>query len=176
MNKKFFLPLMTFVVLTAVVVIWHQFFYEATRREILTMQLETRRLRGLEREISKLKARHDLTALLSTKENQLNEARIFLPTTPAQDKFIDELYRTAEFYRVRLISVQSGEITSAAEIQSQVVNVSLEADYVSLLNFIRETIDGGRMVDLENFSVMSSGDNVLSCELSFKIFAAPSSN
>lgn len=175
MNKKFFLPLMTFVALTAVVVIWHQFFYETTQREILTMELETRRLRGLEREISKLKARHDLTALLTEKEHQLDEARIFLPTTPAQDKFIDELYRTAEFYRARLISVQAGEVTSAAEIQSQVVNVSIEADYVSLLNFIRETIDGGRMVSLENFSVMSGGDNVLSCELSFKIFAAPSS-
>lgn len=174
MDKKFFLPLTAFVALTAVVVVWHQFFYATTQREILAMQLETRRLRGLEREITTLKARHDLTALLSAKENQLDAARIFLPTTPAQDKFIDELYRTAEFYRARLISVQAGEVTSAAAIQSQVVNVSLEADYVALLNFIRETLDGGRMVSLENFSV-TGGDNVLSCELSFKIFAAPSS-
>ena len=172
MNKRFFLPLMIFAVCTLAVVAWHEFFYEATQCEILAMKLETRRLRGLEQEIAELKAHHgDLATFAATNERRLDEARIFLPATLAQDKFIDELYRAAEFNQVRLTAVQADEATSTEEIQSQVVRVTAEADYVSLLNFIRETLDGGRLVSLENFSVEVSSGNVLSCELSFKIFA-----
>ena len=174
MDKRFFLPLMIFAVCTLAVVAWHQFFYEATQREILSMKLETRRLRGLEQEISELKARHgDLATFAATNERRLDEARIFLPATLAQDKFIDELYRAAEFNQVRLTAVQADEATSTEEIQSQVVHVTAEAGYVSLLNFIRETLDGGRLVSLEKFSAESVGNNVITCEVTFKIFAVP---
>lgn len=177
MSKQKFLPLMLFVVSAAIIFSWHQFFYETTQREILAMELETRRLRDLEREISELKARHaDLSAFVAANEQRLDEARIFLPSTPAQDKFIDELYQAAEAYRVQLVAVQADEVISAEEIESQLVNVSVEADYVSMLNFIRETLDGGRLVSLEKFSAESIGGNVLSCELTFKIFSARMSN
>lgn len=171
MDKKFFLLL---IICALAIVAWYQF-YEITQSEIWEMKLETRRLRGLEQEISALKVRHrDLTAFAATNEQLLNEARILLPVTPAQNKFIDELYRTAENNHVWLTAVQSGEVTAAEEIQSQLVHVSIEADYISTLNFIREILDGGRLVSLENFSAVSGGNNVITCELTFKIFAAPS--
>ncbi len=61
MDKKKFLPLITLVVCVLAIVAWFQF-HESTRREISAMELETRRLRTLEQEISALKARHDDSA------------------------------------------------------------------------------------------------------------------
>lgn len=173
MNSKIFLPAVV-VVCILLPLAWYQFVYEPTQREILNMQLETRRLRQVEREIIDLKARHEnLSAFIAAKDRQLDDARKFLPTTPAQDKFIDELYRTAEIWRVRLAAVQTGEIISANDLQTQSVTVGAEAEFVALLNFIREILDGGRAVSLEKFFIERAGGNVLSCKLTFKIFSAP---
>ena len=98
--------------------------------------------------------------------------RNFLPEALKEEKFIDELYRTADSLDVRIISIRAGEINSAEEIQSQVVSVNLEADYISLVNFIREILDGERLASLEKISVEKSSAKNLSCALSFKIFAA----
>ena len=172
MQDKFFLPTTIFICLILLIG-WQQFIYEPARREILNLELETRRLNELEREISNLKARHgNLSAFIEEKEFELDAARKFLPSTPAQDKFIDEIYRAAEFDRIQILSVQTGEIISAEKFQSQVVSVNLEADYISLLNFIRAILDGGRLISLERFSVQSAGDKFISCELDFKIFAS----
>ena len=172
MSDKRFLPAIIFLLGIILSFGWYKFFYEPVQREILSMELETRRLREVEREILQLKARHkDLSAFIATKELELDAAREFLPTTLMQDKFIDELYRAADSCKVQLISVRAGEIISAEEIQSQVVSVELEADYVSLLNFIREILDGERLATLENFSAESAEGKILSCELNFKIFA-----
>lgn len=173
MREKFFLPL-TLAICALVFVAWYQFFYETTQREIAGMELETRRLREVEREISELKKRHgNLAALAEAKSIQLDEARNFLPPTLMQDEFIDGLYRAAESSNARIISVQASTESSSKEIQSQIINVALEADYISLLNFIRTILDGGRLTNLENFSVDGTGNKILSCELSFKIFAEP---
>ena len=173
MRDKIFLPA-TLAICAVLFVCWYQFFYETMQREIVNMELETRRLREVEREIAELKARHgDLTALAETKALQLDEARNYLPPTLAQDEFINGLYRAAESSRARIISVQAGEENLSDKIQSQVVNVTLEADYISLLNFIREVLDGGRLTSLERISVDSAGGKFISCSLSFKIFAAP---
>ena len=176
MRDNFFLP--TTIILCVIIFVgWHQFFYTTTQREILNMELETRRLREIEREISELKARHEnLSAFVETKEFELDAARNFLPSTIAQDKFIDELYRTAEFRSVRIISIQTDEVISAEKFQSQVITVNVETDYISLLNFIRELLDGSRLINLENFSAESVRGKIISCELSFKIFAEPIKN
>ncbi len=143
------------------------------QREILTTELETRRLQQIEQEILTLKERHEnLSAFVEDTERQLDAAQIFLPTTLMPDKFIDELYQAADFSQARLISVQAGDIHAADEIQSQVVTVKLQTNYISLLNFIREVLDGGRFVSLEKFSV--EGGDILTCTLDFKIFSAPS--
>ena len=170
MREKFFLPA-TIVVCALITFLWYQFLYAPTQREIFSMQLQTRKLGELEREIIELKARHEnLSAFAAVKERELDAARNFFPTTLEQDKFIDGLYQAAEFCGARIISVQAGEIF-AGEVQSQVVTVKVEAQYISLLNFIREVLDGSRLASLENFSVESSGGRILSCTLSLKIFA-----
>ena len=168
MNDKRFLP----PIIIGLTIILLIFWYEPTQREILSMELETRRLSEVEREISELKARRgDLSAFVLEKELQLDEARNFLPATLAQDKFVDELYRAAEVSGARIISIRTGEVTSAEELQAQVVSVNLEADYISLMNFIREIIDGERLTTLDEISVEHLGSKVLSCDLAFKIFA-----
>ena len=175
MSNKFFLPAVTFVAGILLLIFLHQFFYTTTQREIFKMQLETRRLHEVERELAELKTRHkNLSEFIAQKDLQLDEALNFLPTTLAQEKFIDELYRAADFNNVRLTSVQAEDAISAEEIQSQVITVALEADYISLLNFLRGILDGARLVNLENFSVESVSNSVLSCRLALKIFATTS--
>ena len=171
-DKKFFPPII-FALMIILTFGWYQFFYEPIQREILNTRLETRRLREIEREISQLKERHEsLSAFVEAKELELDAARNFLPPTLEQDKFIDELYRASNSGRVQIISVRAGEEISKEKFQEQLVEVSLEADYISLMNFIRQIIDGERLVSLEKFSAESAGDRIISCELSFKIFAA----
>ena len=172
MQGRFFIAA-TLAACVVMFVAWQQFFYQPMQREILSAQLETRRLRELKRELVELKARYgDLSTLAATKELELDAARNSLPSTLEQDKFIDELYRAAQMCDVQLTAVQAGEAISAKEISAQVVTVKLDASYVALLNFIRAILDGGRLVSLENFSLEVSSEDILSCDLSFKIFAA----
>lgn len=171
LDRKFFAPiiLLTMIILSVGL---YKFIYEPAQREILNMELETRRLREVEREIADLKARHgNLAAFVTEKELQLDEAQNFLPATLEQEKFIDELYRMAELHGVKIASIRSGEVASSEEFQSQVVSMNLEADYISLLNFIREVLDGDRLTTLEEISLESSGGKIISCDLNFKIFA-----
>ena len=171
LDKKFLLPL---TVLACVICFFalQEFVFEPARREILNMQLETRRLREIEREVSELKARYgDLSAALAQKERELDAAREFLPSELQSDKFIDTLYRTAPLQRAEIISVQTGEV-EGDELQSQAVTVKLEADYVSLLNFLREILDGKRLAVLQTISIVGGHGKILSCDLTLKIFAA----
>ena len=171
MNDKRFLPPIIIGLTIILFVGWYGFIYEPAQREILSMELETRRLSEIEREISDIKARRgDLSAVVFEKELQLDEARNFLPATLAQDKFVDELYRTAELCGAKIISIRTDEATSAEELQAQIVSVNLEADYISLMNFIRGVIDGERLTTLDEISIERSG-GILSCDLDFKIFA-----
>ena len=173
MRDKFFLPA-TLIVCIILFIVWYQFFYTALRREILNTELETRRLHEVEREISELKARHEnLSLFAAEKEFELDAARNFLPSTIAQEKFIDELYRAAESHNAKILSIKADETISAEKFQEQSLAVNLEADYVSLLNFIREILDGERLTTLENFQAERSEGKFLSCKLTFKIFAEP---
>lgn len=171
LDRKFFAPIILLTVIILSVGLY-KFIYEPAQREILNMELETRRLREVEREIADLKARHgNLAAFVTEKELQLDEAQNFLPATLEQEKFIDELYRTAELHGVKIASIRSGEVVSSEEFQAQVVSMNLEADYISLLNFIREVLDGDRLTTLEEISLESSGGKIISCDVDFKIFA-----
>ena len=173
MSDKKFLPLMIFVALIIFSIGWYQFLYEPARREILNIELETRRLREVEREILELKACHkNLLAFVETKEIELDAAEKFLPPTLAQDKFIGELYRAADASRVKITSVKVGETIAEEKFQAQIVIVKAETDYISLLNFIREIIDGERLTRLEKFLATSADNGIISYELNFKIFSA----
>ena len=167
MNDKKFLPPIIFALIIILSFGWYRFIYEPARREILNMELETRRLRQIEQDILLLKARHEnLSAFLEEKESQLDDANNFLPPSFAQEKFIDQIYQVADSRNVKIISVRAGEITSSENLQSQIITVKLSGDYISLLNFIREILDGGRLAALDKISVENS-----SCDLHFKIFA-----
>ena len=173
MDDKRFLPVIIFAVGIILTLGWYELIYTPAQIEILNMELETRRLREVEREILELKARHEnLAAFVEEKELQLDAAQNFLPPMLAQDRFIDELYRTAESLDVKIISIRAEETTSQENLQSQVISVNLQADYISLLNFIREILDGERLTVLEKISVEKSSRQMLDCRLSFKIFAA----
>ncbi|MBR4383640.1 MAG: hypothetical protein IKP64_08790 [Selenomonadaceae bacterium] len=170
-DKRFLFPL-TLLACVLCFFVLQEFVWEPARREILNMQLETRRLREVEREVSELKVRYgDLSAAVAQKERELDAAREFLPSELNAEKFIDALYQSAQTQRAEIISVQSGDI-GGEEIQSQTVTVKLEAEYVSLLNFLREILDGKRFATLETVSIDGTGGKILSCELTFKIFAA----
>jgi len=66
-----------------------------------------------------------------------------------------------------------GEISEIDSVQKQSVKIRLDADYISLSNFIREILDGERLASLKNFSISSDDEsNILNCELEFIIFAA----
>ena len=170
-DKRFLFPL-TLLACVLCFFVLQEFVWEPARREILNMQLETRRLREVEREVSELKVRYgDLSAAVAQKERELDAAREFLPSELNAEKFIDALYQSAQTQRAEIISVQSGDI-GGEEIQSQTVTVKLEAEYVSLLNFLREILDGKRFATLETVSIDGAGGKILSCELTFKIFAA----
>ena len=173
MDDKRFLPVIIFAVGIILTLGWYELIYTPAQIEILNMELETRRLREVEREILELKARHEnLAAFVEEKELQLDAAQNFLPPMLAQDRFIDELYRTAESLDVKIISIRAEETTSQENLQSQVVSVNLQADYIALLNFIRQILDGERLTVLEKISVEKSSGQMLDCRLSFKIFAA----
>ena len=171
-DKNFLLPL-TIILCAVIFFVLQNFVWEFARRDIVNMELETRRLREIEREILELKTRHgNLRTFAAEKDRELDAAREFLPAEPSQEKFIDSLYRAANLQRAQIISVRAGEI-SDGELSSQTVTVVLETDYVSLTNFIREILDGKRLTTLEKFSVSGNGGKILSCELTFKIFFAP---
>ena len=170
-DKRFLVPL-TVVACVLCYFVLQEFVWEPARREIVNMQLETRRLRDIKQEILELKARHgDLSALVAQKERELDAAREFLPSELNAEKFIDALYQSAQAQRAEIISVQAGDI-GGEELQSQTVTVKLEAEYISLLNFLREILDGKRLAALETVSIDGTGGKILSCELTFRIFAA----
>ena len=171
-DRNFLLPL-TIVVCAVIFFVLQNFVWEPARRDVVNMQLETRRLREIEREISELKTRHgNLEVFVAKKDRELDTAQEFLPSEPSQEKFIDEIYRAADLQRAQIISVRAGEI-SDGELQSQIVTVALETNYISLTNFIREILDGKRLTTLEKFSVTGTGGKILSCELTFQIFSMP---
>ncbi len=173
MYDKKFLPAIILALGIILSLGWYELIYAPAQREILNMELETRRLREVEREILELKARHEnLAAFVEEKELQLDAAQNFLPTTLAQEKFIDELYHAAESLDVKIISIRAEETTSTEKLQAQVVSVNLLADYIALLNFIREILDGERLTVLEKISIEKASGRTLDCRLNFKIFAA----
>lgn len=172
MPDKRFLPIVTLIVCVLCFFALNEFILEPARRDTLNMQLETRRLREVEREVLALKERYgDLSAALAQKERELDAAREYLPVELEQEKFIDTLYRAADSQRAQIISVQVGEV-EGDELKAQTVTVKLESQYVPLLNFVRQIVDGKRFAVLEKASVESTGDKYLSCELTFRIFAA----
>ncbi len=176
MIKKNFLPAIVFVTCATVAILYRQFIYIPIQAEISSLKAETKRLQTIEKELEILQTRHkNFEEFVELTEEKLTQAQELLPTEMNAEKFISELYTLAENKKILLNSVQVGETSEKNSVQRQIIKIHLEADYISLLNFIREILDGERLASLENFSITKDGEsNILTCELEFLIFALKS--
>ena len=175
MRKKF-LPAVTLAVCFAAAFFFVQLIYSPLQSEILSLQTETRKFQAIEHDLTEFKKRHDdLEKFAALIETHLYDAQNFLPTTSAQDFFTAELYRIAEKNNVLVNSIQIAELENGNEssddkkIFRQKIRLNIEADYFSTLNFLREILNGSRLVTVENIFIQR-GENILKGELEFSIF------
>ena len=142
--------------------------YTPVQAEISTMRLQTRQLQLSARELDSLQTRYgNFADFVAATDERLTLAQEFLPAALDDEKFTARLYQIAENKKFAINSVQLGENSG----DTLTVRLRFDADYISLLNFVREVLDGDRLVRLENYSIDSDGD-FLSGELEFVIFAA----
>ena len=174
MDKKYIFPAITFTICATVAFLYWQLIYIPLQAEISRLNAETKQIEAIETELKKFQARYgNLEELLERANENLARAQELLPADVNSEKFAAEIYNAAEGKKILINSVQFGEISENDSIQIQIAKIKLEADYSSLLNFMREILDGERLVSFENFSIVQEGDsNILNCELEFKIFAA----
>ena len=108
--------------------------------------------------------------------------REFLPEELEQESFTNEIYRAAEKNNISIDSLQVGEFFPAdtdknfsGTFYKQSIKVQFTAEYIFLLNFLREISDGKRFITLGNISV-ASDEEILHCEVEFFIYSAKNSN
>ncbi len=167
------MPLLTLLICATIGIFYWQLIYLPIQSEILKFKTETRQIQLIRAEISKLQTRHgNFDDFVEMNDERLALAQEYFPAEMDDEKFIAELYNLADAKNILIYSVQTGE-NSGGEIQTQSIKIRAEAEYISLLNFIREVVDGARLVNFENFSIESDGKtNILDCEMEFSIFAA----
>ena len=173
MNKKF-LPIIILTICAIVAILYWQLIYNPVQAEISALDTETKQIEKIEQEIENLQTRYgNIEDLVALTEERLTQMQELLPAEIDSEKFITELYKIAEDKKILINSVQVGEISETDSVQKQSVKIRLETDYISLLNFIREILDGERLASFENFSITREDEtNILNCELEFLIFAA----
>lgn len=174
MRGKNFLPI-TIICggVVAIFILW-QFFYVPIQSEILQMQLETKKILAVEKELKILKSRHeDFAEFVALNGESLSKLEKLLPENSDQEKFSAEIYKLAEKNKIAVTSLQVGETISDNEknLSRQSVKIKLEGKYISILNFIRETEDGERFVKLENISLETAENNLVLSETEFFIFS-----
>ena len=174
MSNKNFFPAITFIICATVAILYWQIIYIPIQNEISALNSETKRIETIESELANLTARHkNFEEIVALTEENLLQMQEFLPAEMNAEKFIAALYTSAENKKILINSVQAGEISEKDSVQRQKINIRLESDYISLLNFILEILEGERLASFENFSISSDGEsNILNCELEFIIFAA----
>lgn len=172
MLRKNLLPLFLTILAIFAFVYW-QFIYIPFQEEMASIRAENQKFMAIEHELIEFKTRHeDVEAYAELTNENLHEARRSLPDEIADAEFVDALYRIAESNRILINSAQVGSISAddSNNVQRQSINVNLEGDYVSLLNFIREVLDGERLAYLANVSMTGNG-GFLNCNLEFLIYA-----
>lgn len=174
MRNKKILPVAVLIICTIVAFLYRQLIYLPVQAEISSFNAQTKQIETAEKEIENLQARYgSLEKLAEMTEDSLAQMQEYLPAEMNSEKFATQLYSAAEDKKILINSVQFGEVSEKNSVQRQTVKIQLEADYISLLNFIREILDGERIASFENFSIARAADsNILNCELEFVIFAA----
>lgn len=178
MLDKKFLPLIIFVTCATVSFLYWQLIYIPIQAEISKFNSETKKIETAEKEIARLQTRYkNLEEIADSTAEKLVLAQELLPAELNSEKFINALYNFAEDKKILINSVQVGEISEVDTVQRQAVKIRFDADYISLLNFIREILDGERLASLENFSLTAEdASNILNCELEITIFALSQQN
>ena len=153
--------------------------YLSMQSEILELQTEINRLQGTERILENfLEREKNFPALADLSEENFLSAQENLPAESEQEKFTDEIYQSANKNNILVNSMQVGELSpvetskkNSGEFYRQSVKVQLEANYISLLNFVREILDGNRFATLANISVERDAE-ILFCDAEFFIYSA----
>lgn len=174
MSNKNFLPLLILIICATALFLYWQLIYIPVQAEIAKFDAETKKLQAAEKELNYLQTRYkNFEEIAELTTERLAAAQELLPAEMNDEKFVDALYTLAADKKILINSVQVGEISENDSVQKQSIKIRLDADYISLLNFIREILDGERLAKLENYSISSDGEsNILNCELEFIIFAA----
>ena len=147
------------------VLFYLQSVYISWQSEILEMQSETKKILA-----SEIILRNFSDNETELSEENLISAREFLPLDSEQEKFTDEIYRSANRYNIKINSVQVDELSEVEKnFYRQAIKVQFDADYISVLNFLREISDDKRFSVLENISV---NNNI--CDAEFFIYSADS--
>lgn len=172
-NKNYF-PAAVLIICAIIAILYRQFIYLPLQSEIAALNAETKRIDAILKELEILQTRHpNFEEFVALTEERLAQMQELLPAEMDAEKFVAELYVLAADKKILIDSVRTGEISESDSVQRQTLNIQLEADYISLLNFVREILEGERLASLENFSVSSDGEsNILNCNLEIIIFAA----
>ena len=174
MKKYFLLPIIICIFAMLTFLYW-QFIYIPVQSEILNMQIETRKLQATEKKLRDFEARYgDLKDFAELIEVRLNEAQNYLPDKPLTEKFTAELYKVAEKNKIALTYLQVGDINFVEDnknLRRQSIKIKLAGDYVSILNFLREILDGERFINIENILIENRRENFLDCDAEFYIYS-----
>lgn len=174
MRKNFFLPAII-LFFAALAFLYRQFIFLPVQSEILNMQMESRRLQAVEKNLRDLKARHEnFSEFVELTEMRLIEAENFLPKKPAQEKFTADIYKFAEKNKIAVTNLQVGELNFVDDnknLQRQSVRIKLEGNYIAILNFLREISDGDRFATFENISIENKRENFIECDTEIFIYS-----
>ncbi len=179
MSRKNFLIFGTAGLFLICAVIFLTSLYQTTRAEILRMQTETQRLELETAELKKYFAKAgNAEKFFELNEENFISVREFLPATFEQEKFTDSIYRAANKNNISISALQIEEPLQlevsenfAGNFFKQSIRVQFAAEYVQLLNFLREVLDGKRFATLGKISI-SAEDEILNCDAEFFIYTA----
>jgi len=153
--------------------------YISWQSEILKFQTETKKLNTQEKILSNFKAQNkNIDDFVNLYEENFLTVRDFLPAESEQEKFTDAIYRAATKNNISVTSLQVAEPVAtevdkniSGDFFKQSVKVQFDAEYINLLNFLREISDGTRFITLANISV-EDGEEILNCDAEFFIYSA----
>lgn len=172
MNIKKFFPVTIICGGIFFIFLWLHFVFIPIQSQILEIQTETKRLQAVEKDLEKLQRRNkNLSEFAEFTEENLSKSKKLLPEKSSEENFSEEIYKSAEKNKILINSLKVGELISEENFQKQSVQIKIEGNYTSILNFISDIYDGKRFAKPENISMENSGENFITCNAEFFIFS-----